>query len=318
MMAPLIGGTSIKTTYNMFGKNIMNWQIGNKFDITPLTGSFSVSQVGNDTLIEFSGSGTFQVSGTETQDVRFLMVGGGGGGTSGATTPRGGGGGKVIEFFKSIGSGTYSCVIGVGGAVGGNGGSTTISTGITSSIATGGLANGSSGNTGNIFQSVLYVSFPETRALKGIYNYLGVNDTVYGGGAGASLGVYTGYTSPAYKSATYSAGGAFSFNLTDAWVASNNSGDGMGGFGQNSTITGQNIAYGSGGSGGPVSGNTSTAAYSNGAGWISFNNGSPIAIAAEAATNYGNGGNGGARSSTLTAAASRGKGGVVYIRFTKK
>jgi hypothetical protein len=304
----------------MFGKNIMNWQIGSKFDIIPTSGSYTTTQLGDgSTLITFLSSGGFDIVGTETQNVRFLLVGGGGGGSGPSTATngnKGGGGGKVIEFFKEVSRGSYTATVGLGGNVAANGGNTTISSGITASVATGGRSNGSSGNAGNIYLGVLYPSQPETRQLPGFFNSLGNSDRQSGGGAGANTGVIT--MSPFNPSINYSA--TFSNgSVPSANVISPTRGDGQPGAGEDSSISGSNVTYGIGGAGGPYSATQSyNAAIGYGAGFIFFNGGSPTPINAEPAYNYGWGGNGGGQAISLTAAASKGATGSVMIRFTKK
>ena len=100
----------------------------------------------------FAQSGQFSIP--HHGHVEVLVVGGGGGGGSGSTPYWGGGGGAGGVVYKSelfITNGVYDIVIGAGGAVGANGGTTT-AFGMTAwgggHGATGGGANAASGASG--------------------------------------------------------------------------------------------------------------------------------------------------------------------------
>ena len=83
---------------------------------------------GNKTVVTWTQNGSFTVYGSGTMEI--LAVGGGGGGGSGDNTyggAGGGAGGLVHLEDVHVGPGTYVVTIGAGGAVGANGGNTSVS-----------------------------------------------------------------------------------------------------------------------------------------------------------------------------------------------
>ena len=80
------------------------------------TGSPTVdtSSVSGKTVLKYTGSGTFVLS-SGSPDVRYLVVGGGGGGAGGAGGG-GGAGGFLTGTKYSLASGTYTVIVGAGGA----------------------------------------------------------------------------------------------------------------------------------------------------------------------------------------------------------
>ena len=106
----------------------------------------------SNTVIKMTQSGTLTV--TEPGEIEILLVGGGGGGGSGSNPYWGGGGGAGGLIHKSelfLTNGVYNIVIGAGGAIGANGGTTT-AFGMTAwgggHGATGGGENAASGASG--------------------------------------------------------------------------------------------------------------------------------------------------------------------------
>lgn len=265
------------------------------FNIEATSPSFR-STVGDDTLIQITGSGTITITGTGS--ARILVVAGGGAGSGGSLTAngnKGGGGGQVIEGEYILTPGTRTVTVGLGGVKpGGNGGSSVIS-GITP-IAASGKGSGASGNLGNTYLGTFY---PSSAGVEQVYTY-GGGALVYvsGGGAGAS------------KNVQGDGGGGFE-SSGSALIA----GQGQPGQGEVSYITGSPIEFGRGGFGGlrAATASTTSGASNYPAGYIDFPSGTPVD--AGYASPAGAGGNGGARAQTNIATSSDGAKGIVIIRF---
>jgi hypothetical protein len=117
------------------------------------------------------------------------------------------------------------------------------------------------------------------------------------------------------------AGGTCYRSGTGAGASANGNSDGSGvnGPGIDNNITGTSIQYGYGGGSGAYNASlSSTPPNGNGSGYISYNNGSPIAVnASPNAQNRGHGGNGGGNTTALSASSSAGSKGVIIIRYSK-
>jgi hypothetical protein len=117
------------------------------------------------------------------------------------------------------------------------------------------------------------------------------------------------------------AGGTCYRSGSGGGAAGNGSSDGSGvpGQGIDNSITGSSIQYGYGGGSGAYNASlTYTPPNGNGSGYISWNNGTPIAVnATPNAQNRGHGGNGGGNTTALTATSSAGSKGVIIVRYTK-
>lgn len=169
----------------------------------------------------FTSSGNF-VS-IASGSVATLLVGGGaggGGGVTGSRFPAGGGGGNVVSNESSVSVGTYSVVVGLGGA---NGGTSTGTTGGTSSF------NGASA----------------------IGGYGGYNAGTYAKGGNSG----SGYTGGNGVNMTYGAGGGGAGAGGAGGAGSGISTGGNGGVGVANSITGVSTYYGGGGGG---TGNSTT------------------------------------------------------------
>jgi len=229
------------------------------------------------------GTSTFTVTGGG--EVEYLIVAGGGSGaTSGSSTGRaggGGGGGGVVPGTLEIAAGSYTVVVGAGGAAiaidaasesdkaGLNGQSSSVFT-ISASPGTGGkemrslTGNGASGN-----------GFAAGTAFVGI-----VPDRQAGGGGGANEAGVNGASNAA----------------------------GRGGNGITSSITGSSVAYGGGGGGGSASASSGTVGTGgSGGGGAGGKSGAGVS----GTTNTGGGGGG---TSNLGASGAGGSG-IVIIRY---
>ena len=230
-------------------------------------------------MVYRSGTRTWKAP-TDVSLINYLLVagGGGGGGSYDTGAGGGGGGGLVLTGTASVTPGqSYTCVIGAGGVGGvgvGNGGG--------DGLATGG------GNS----------SFDTITATGGGLGYGSLDDR---SGAGGSQGNAGTLTSP-----TGGKGGRITGTINNAFGAGGGGGMGSagttavaatnaaGGSGIVSDITGSNVTYGAGGSGGRVN--------------INANGGS-------AAANTGNGGNGSSSISADGSTGGNGGSGLVVLTY---
>lgn len=177
------------------------------------------SQVGSQSLVTFTQSGTAVVK----KDVAawVLCVGAGSGGAlSTIYGAGGGGGGQVIEYTSfTLSAGTYSVIVGTGGA--------------------GAQVDGIYGYQG------YDTTFTQTSG-----------GSVYVGASGSPGGSYAAIRNPTQYSGQIS-GSGLSASTYRLRISSGGSGDqqaglsgGNGGIGKTSSITGTNIVYGSGGGAG--------------------------------------------------------------------
>jgi hypothetical protein len=249
------------------------------FNITATSPSFRTT-IGDETLLQITGSGTITITGTGS--ARILVVAGGGGGSGGSLTAngnKGGGGGQVIDGYYTLTPGTRTTTVGLGGvAPAGNGGSSVIS-GITPTAVSG----------------------------KGT----GVSGTNFGVGA-EGIDINSGAPNVSF----FRSGGGGGAGEAGLSGAGSDGLSGYGGIGIYSNITGSNTEYGAGGGGGPRAATASyTTVSTNGSGCIFFP-GDPVDIVnAGFPTTKGGGGHGGARASTNIATSTNGSVGVIIIRF---
>jgi hypothetical protein len=263
------------------------------FNITATSPSIRTT-IGDETLLQITGSGTITITGTGS--ARILVVGGGGAGSGGSLSAngnKGGGGGQVIDDYYTLTPGTYTTTVGLGGvAPAGNGGSSVVNS--ITPVAASGKGSGASGNLGNTYNGIFY---PSSAGVEQVFFPGGTLVYVSGGGAGASKNIQTG------PGGTQSSGSAL--------IA----GQGLPGQGEFSNITGGSIEYGGGGFGGlrAATASNTSGATNVPAGYINFPDNTPVN--AEFASTTGGGGNGGARATTNVATPSAGARGVIIIRF---
>ncbi len=165
------------------------------------------------------GSGT-----TTTYNVEYLVVAGGGGGGNGG--PGGGGAGGMFEGFRSVTVGTgYTVTVGGGGAIGSNGANSVFDNVTATGGGRGGGSSGAVGTGGSGGGSAETDTSYGTRSVDNQGSNGGAGN---GGGGGAGGPGQNGFGSCAGV----------------GWV-----GNGQGGMGRPSNISGQTIYYAGGGSG---------------------------------------------------------------------
>lgn len=296
--SPAVGMVRFNTDLNHLEEYRSNvWQ--------PLSNVFS-AEGGVETTIDVSGtlykvhtftsSSTFTVQ-SGTAQVDYLIVAGGGGGGNGnpaADGNGGGGAGGVLTQSLTIGSGTYSILVGAGGAAGavgaGNFGVTGGNSSFFNQVAIGGGGGGSDTGSGLSGGS--------------------------GGGAGCA-GTYSGIRAGGSNTAGqgFSGGGAYNgagpgggggggggASAVGATGQGSNTVGGNGGAGVSSSINGTATVYagggggsswtnsgGSGGSGGGGSGGSRTGAYGGTSGASNRGGGGGAASAGYLAGNGGSG-----------------------------
>lgn len=245
----------------------------------------------------FTSSGTFTVTQGGVMDV-MLVAGGAGGGNPGpygsSFTGGGGAGGLILDTNKTVGTGSFSIVIGNGGGAYANGGNTTGFSLTAIGGGTGGdqrsnFQNGLSGGSGGGGASSFGLGGAGTSG-QGNAGGKGTNPSTSpstngsgggGGGAGAAGGVYpphggAGRDMSSYFGTTYGESG---------WFA--------------------------GGGGGIIhSGGTAPVGGQGGGG-----DGAPVYSAVQTAGTANTGGGGGAGSQTVTLAGKPGGSGIVLIRY---
>jgi len=251
------------------------------------SGACSVTTVGGDTVLTFTGNGTFTPPAGVT-GVRYNVVGGGGGGggtpgvfLSGSSGGGGGGAGGMLSGsgFTVTPLTVYNIVVG-GGGVGGNGavrGDNGGNSSFSTLIAVGGGGGGADENGAG---------------LTGGSGGGGYNSAVGGNGTGGQG------SSGGNGGSSRGGGGGGRTNSGGGGGAGNGAG-GIGGAGLADNINGTNITYAAGGEGG---------AYGQGR-----SNGT------SAAANTGNGGggaNGGAAFIAGALSGGNGGSGIVIIRYT--
>jgi len=245
------------------------------------------------------GNTTFTVYATTTCDI--LMVAGGGGGGSSSNVPAGGGAGGMLVGTKSIAAGTYTIVVGDGGAVGSNGQNTTAFSATANGGGRGGHGDSSSstterqGGTGGSGGGGTYEGRAYGSGNQGDSGSL----TGYGGNGGTGGPSGNGHPGGG-------GGGAGGAGVTPA----NNTTPGTGGAGrENAYRTGSNITYAGGGGGGVWISTAQALGGSGGGG-----NGATHSTAVASAGTDGLGGGGGGGSSGSYPSQSGGSG-IVVVRF---
>jgi len=236
----------------------------------------TVSADGNFTRHTFTSSGTFTIN--QPVQVEYLIVAGGGGGGGG--TGGGGGGGGLLKDTLTIAAGSYSIVVGNGGAGGigtGNNGANGQNSSAFSLTAIGGGGGGRNGIVGNSGGSGGGGSFGA------------------GGGAGTAGQGFAGGSGVGGSSFSCGGGGgasALGGNVTGSI-------GGTGGAGAE-WPTGSGVYYAGGGGGGTFGGTHGTGGIGGGAN-----------ANASAAANTGGGGGGGIQNTN----GGNGGSGVVIIRY---
>lgn len=258
------------------------------------TGSPVVTVDGLYTVVKFTGSGSFVLTGNSII-VDSLVVAGGGGGTGGG----GGAGGLIYTQNETISLGTYNVTVGAGGAglldgnpsnsasngansvfnshtaIGGGGGGGTNNAGHTA--ASGGSGGGGGPDSAN--------------------NQAGGAGTAGQGNTGGANGVHTGGNNPAGGG-----GGAGAVGV----AGSGTQVSGAGGVGLSNSITGAAVFYAGGGGGMFFAGSGTVGAGGNGGG------GAGAATNGVAGTANTGGGGGGSNSGGT---GGQGGSGVVILRF---
>jgi hypothetical protein len=245
----------------------------------------------------FLSSGTFHMDSTTSVD--YLMVGGGGGG--GINVAGGGGaGGFVYQTGISLSIGSFSVVVGAGGAgVTGSpdvDGGTGVSTTFNSLTASGGGGGGREAGAGLAGGSGGGASYS---GAAGTSNQASYSGTGFGNAGG------TGIASPNYVPAGGGGAGAVGSNGASELA-------GTGGIGKtNSLRTGSNVYY-AGGGGGGYSANTTTDPGPGGNGGGGAGGGATSA-GTNGTDNTGGGGGGSGPSTNVYSGA--GGSGIVIIRY---
>jgi len=270
----------------------------------------STLQVGQ--WINVSASSVTSISTTTTPTtaaIDYLVVGGGGGGGNAHTTANdtaggGGGAGEVGTGSSTVSVGSYTITVGAGGEGAtagatpgyGNDGSSSVLTGIKTSVGGGGGGSGDGSN------------------------YNGRSGASGGGGGSDQGGGNAGTGGTA--TAGYAGGNATSTGVAGGGggagaVGSAGSGafGGDGGDGVQSSITGTATYYGGGGGGGSSDG--SGGSGGDGGGGTGADGTGSAAVGGDATANTGGGGGGGARDSAYGAAGGGdGGSGIIIIAYT--
>jgi hypothetical protein len=246
----------------------------------------------------FIASGTFTPTSNITAD--YLVVAGGGGGGNGTNQYAYGGGG---------GAGGLRCTV---GATGGGGSlesalSLTASTGYTVTVGAGGSAATQGSNS--VFSSITSTG---GGAGGGAGNVNGGNGGSGGGGEGSSGNTRTGGTGTAsqgYAGGASVTGTPFTGGGGGAGEAGNTDGQGLGGDGVTTSISGLSVTYAGGGTGGF----SSVRAGGDGGGGAGGGSG----VNATVGTANTGGGGGGATDATGYNTGAAGGSGIVVIRYAK-
>lgn len=240
-----------------------------------------ITTVGDYRIHTFTSSGTFDVSYASQASAQLLLVAGGGGGGQGGLGGGGGGGGGVLSSFVSLSAGSYSVIVGSGGAPDTNG-SNSSALGLT---AIGGGAGGASANGNN-----------------GGCGGGGSGTSGYGGSGTPGQGKAGGNTYLGSNNAGGGGGGAFTPGTNGTLSGIYYGGNGGNGAGNN--ITGSWVTYGGGGGGGYYTGASGTV----GSGGLGGGGNGGVA-----GTDGLGGGGGGMNYGG--ASAKRGGNGIVIIRY---
>lgn len=259
-----------------------------KASYSSTTGSPSVTTVGSQTCVKFTGTGSITIDRAGTVDILVVGAGGGGGGSNASVGGSGGGGGGVLYLPGAYLSATVHTIrVEGGGAVGNangasnNGGASRCGPYYSPGGGGGagqqfGLDGGSGGGGGSQGGGTARVGGTGTNGLGNNGGLGAASSTGAGGGGGGSANGAAAVTT---------AGGA-------------------GGAGTTNSIDGTGRVYGSGGGGGG-----STA---GGAGGTNAGNGTTTTGTAGAA-NFGGGGGGGGTGSPF--GGGQGGSGVVILLF---
>lgn len=262
---------------------------------------------------KFTSNGTLVVNKDMSNvDILIIAGGGGGGGTGNNGGGGGGAGGLVYASSQSLTAGTYSAVIGVGGAVGQNGSNSTF-TGQTAAVgggaggdyqgsgATGGSGGGGGRDSGTSSGGAATASQGNAGGAGG-----GTSCASAGGGGGAGgAGVNGGADCGSYTTGMGD-GGVGSSTYSD-WLEGTSSGENISGTwyiaagGGGSMESASGAGRGVGGSGGGGDGSNSMSTSSDGTA------GSP---------NTGSGGGGGQLWQGTQYLAGAGGSGLILLRWT--
>ena len=283
--------------------------------------SGTVTTSGSDTIITFTGDGTFTP--TSAFNVEYLVVAGGGGGGGAYQSPGGAGGGgggyktNVGGTALGVTAQSYSINVGAGGSAGvadtpigasyiqaGNGGdSSIVPTSGTSIISTGGGSGG-------------------------VYNNVAGGNGGSGGGGSYGSTVGTGISGQGYAGGAGSTGtsqnagsGGGAGGLGNNGSGTNNVISAVGGIGISSTIfDGTTDWYsGGGGAGQGYNGNTANSSIravgGSGVGGSGGRNVSPDRYGLNGTSNTGGGGGGGGSGGFTESNGGAGGSGIVIIKF---
>jgi len=267
------------------------------------------------TVLKFTTSGTFAVTGSGI--VEYMVVAGGGGGGSGAPGAGGpgggGGGGGYLAGTITVSGSSITVVVGSGGnggvtsnVAGTNGGNSLLTLGGTTILALGG-GKGANGDGYTAVGGILSGTPPVSDCGSG--GGAGYNRTGGAGTAGqGNSGGNNGYVTPHYGSG--GGGGAGGVGLIGL---SNGGGNGGTGVNNDILVTGVNVGYAGGGGGGSYRGGIVGVASSGGGIGGTYTgggsgNGTPGA-------SYSGGGGGGSDNGFSGCA---GGSGIVIIRYIKK
>lgn len=272
------GGSGIVIVRYLLSTTIPNPSINFTIaSLLPASGGNTVQDIGGYRIHTFTTVGTSTLTVPSRLLVDVLVVAGGGGGGCG-TGGGGGAGGLVYVSSKTLSSGSYTVIVGNGGAgnssgqgVATNGGNSSM-TGFTPAIGGGGGANtdnanagGSGGGTANNLSG-----FGAGTAGQGNRGGTGLNGGNYeGGGGGGAGGV--GANGVAGTPGAGGVGLAYSISSTSTYYA------GGGGGGWNGAATGGLGGLGGGGNGGNAANSTAGAPNTGGGGGGGNNFGGSVA-----------------------------------------
>lgn len=256
-----LSASQVQTNY----LNALTRLAGNPYNLPiPTTG---LASGGNITLIpnsntyvhQFTTSGTLTVTATITANV--LVIGGGGGGGNNQGGCGGGAGGVVYLTNQVLYPGTYSVIVGQGGASQTNGSNSWVQ-GLTSIVAVGGGRGGDQSSTGSDGGSG--GGSGNGTASNGVsgQGYSGGTTTQTGstGGGGGGAGAVGGSTTSSTLGGIGGNGLPFNITGTTVWYA------GGGGGGNFSFITNSQLGGLGGGGNGAGSGNTAGTPNTGGGG----------------------------------------------------
>lgn len=268
------------------------------------TNTFTLSGIDYKSHAFLSGTSNFVVYVSGTFDI--FLVGGGGGG--GETIGGGGGGGEATQQLSvSLNTGTYSVVVGAGGA-GGSG---------PAAVYPGGVSGGQSSFDGSTYTAA-------GGGAGGGYNVAGTgtgggNGGGYGANSGAGVaagaGNYSGGISSSNNNSGAGGGGASSAGGNSTSGSPGNGGAGINWSTYLGTSLGENGYFAAGGGGGARSPSGGTGGSGGNGGGGAGGTGAQAGTAGTANTGGGGGGGGYRNSPTYEGVGGAGGSGIVIVRY---